>query len=731
MRRCTQWFTATATLIAPTWGIAQPRIGEAPDAIRAGDPAGPPGGGIAGVGYFENFESVFQYGYGCGQGGWTCASMAPPFPGGDFEIIDHADPSFGEFSLQDRAAGHSAGIQEFRSPIFALETGGIYADIIISDATSLFQFITVNATTGFFNTRVNFELDGSISVSQVAVPPPCTSGGYVASTGLWTPGMKMRVGVEVLAGSVLRVYKDGVQIFQGHDISQHCNPQNPNVGISQIRNFNANVGTTATFVIDNISSNPTHDPCGDPLPMCEADVFPPGGDGVVNIDDLIQGVINTWGQTQNPPGSGPRPLGDCAPGPDGDCEVDVDDILAIISGWGNCPPITGACCIQGVCSTQTQAICTGSPNFGTYHGNFVACSQVQCVTPPPGDSCVNAFTATSGSNNWNNINANTDGPAAPCAGSSGVRGDVWFKFTATCSGLNTIDTVGTAAPFTDTVLQVFATWDCNPLGPRLACNDDIDTTSGNRLSRASFYLCTGQQVLIHCASKGGTPLSNSGPAVLNISCSLFNNDFCEDAFTLVIGSPMTCTGSIQGSTLEDEPNCLPGDPQPPLGRGRWYRVIGDGTVLTASTCGSPLQFSWDGRLSVYCGASCADATCVVASTDYNCGPGGVPGTGTQETVTWCSRVGQSYWILVSTDVVPLPPEGGFQLLVTSGEACDDALSCPGRQLSVGPANDQVLAQRHVVDLLLRTIGPSNRQRWLRICGSSDGRRNSKVNVRRV
>jgi hypothetical protein len=61
---------------------------------------------------------------------------------------------------------------------------------------------------------------------------------------------------------------------------------------------------------------------------CPADVFPPGGDGVVNVDDLIAVILN-WG-----------PCSGCAPDfvpPGGNGQVDVDDLLGVIAAWGSCP----------------------------------------------------------------------------------------------------------------------------------------------------------------------------------------------------------------------------------------------------------------------------------------------------------------------------------------------------------------------------------------------------------
>jgi uncharacterized protein YjiK len=68
-----------------------------------------------------------------------------------------------------------------------------------------------------------------------------------------------------------------------------------------------------------------------PIPACPADVTPPGGDRVVNIDDLLA-VINTWGACANPRDcpADVAPVG-------GNDVVDIDDLLTIINSWGACP----------------------------------------------------------------------------------------------------------------------------------------------------------------------------------------------------------------------------------------------------------------------------------------------------------------------------------------------------------------------------------------------------------
>jgi hypothetical protein len=73
--------------------------------------------------------------------------------------------------------------------------------------------------------------------------------------------------------------------------------------------------------------------CECPGAPCPADIAPPGGDGQVNVDDLLA-VINAWGPCPDP--CPPSCSADIAP-PRGNCVVNVDDLLVVINAWGPCP----------------------------------------------------------------------------------------------------------------------------------------------------------------------------------------------------------------------------------------------------------------------------------------------------------------------------------------------------------------------------------------------------------
>lgn len=114
------------------------------------------------------------------------------------------------------------------------------------------------------------------------------------------------------------------------------------------QNINANAlrwGTTYNFRFDSnkppVSANATlglyrsgtpnsmlvtlQGPGGGEVSSCPANMA--GGDNQVNVTDLLT-VITSWGAT--------GPLGDCAP-PCGDGIVNVADLLGVITAWGPCP----------------------------------------------------------------------------------------------------------------------------------------------------------------------------------------------------------------------------------------------------------------------------------------------------------------------------------------------------------------------------------------------------------
>ncbi len=143
---------------------------------------------------------------------------------------------------------------------------------------------------------------------------------------------------------------------------------NPGGGFGMPGNMQTGVGNSAYRV------SGTSDPCDAPYDGCPEDV---DGDGSFTVDDLLA-IIGGFGDC----GDGTyRPDGDI----NGSCCVDVDDILQFLGVFGGDCLITGACCIDdGSCSEQSSSDCAAAG--GDYNGDNSACSDADC--PQPAACCV-------------------------------------------------------------------------------------------------------------------------------------------------------------------------------------------------------------------------------------------------------------------------------------------------------------------------------------------------------
>lgn len=111
---------------------------------------------------------------------------------------------------------------------------------------------------------------------------------------------------------------------------------------------------------------------------CPADIAPPGGNNVVNVDDLLA-VINDWGPC-------PFPCSACVADINSNCVVNVDDLLALINSWGVCP---GDCTSPFVCGGGLVNCAGGDPScycWSAFGGGSVCGTDTTCAGIVP---CVN------------------------------------------------------------------------------------------------------------------------------------------------------------------------------------------------------------------------------------------------------------------------------------------------------------------------------------------------------
>jgi len=129
------------------------------------------------------------------------------------------------------------------------------------------------------------------------------------------------------------------------------------------------------------------------------------------------------------------------------------------------------------------------------------------------DGCAQAMFIGTGATAFDNTLATTDGPThSGCGPMPAINGDLWYRYTATSTGVLTATTCGTLF---DTKLAVYGGADCSSLATQLiGCNDDAFTAGcGNRSSALSIPTVAGQSYLIRVGGFEGA----RGAGVLNLS----------------------------------------------------------------------------------------------------------------------------------------------------------------------------------------------------------------------
>lgn len=141
---------------------------------------------------------------------------------------------------------------------------------------------------------------------------------------------------------------------------------------------------------------------------------------------------------------------------------------------------------------------------------------------PGSDNCAGATAVSDGVHFFSTVGATADGPthtAAECQNAGGTFNNVWFAYTATCTGLATITTcedLGGSATY-DTKLALY-TGTCASL-TLVACNDDdVVNACGaapNYRSTINAEVTSGTTYLI---AVGGFSAADTGTGNLSISC---------------------------------------------------------------------------------------------------------------------------------------------------------------------------------------------------------------------
>ena len=155
---------------------------------------------------------------------------------------------------------------------------------------------------------------------------------------------------------------------------------------------------------------------------------------------------------------------------------------------------------------------------------------------PANDLCADAIPIFDGVTAYDTTGADTDGathPQCDTAGDGGVTvNDIWYHYTATCTGTATIATCNEDGgdAFYDSDLVIYSNTDCGDL-QFLGCNDDAAggcTASGTAFaSRLIVDVVEDQVYTIRVGGWAGA--EDEGPGDLSITCAACGNDICEDS----------------------------------------------------------------------------------------------------------------------------------------------------------------------------------------------------------
>ena len=180
---------------------------------------------------------------------------------------------------------------------------------------------------------------------------------------------------------------------------------------------------------------------------------------------------------------------------------------------------------------------------------------VVAVVIPPNDECLNALVVGTGATNFTSANATASDPALPvqCDGGFGtsMQSDVWFFFTATCTGEAKATTCGTTAFDSRIAVYNFA---C-PTGGSLAGCNNTDPECTNGAASVVFQTVAGGSYYIRVGSNAA-----GGAGTLTITCAEIapcpadlNEDGAVNAEDLsaVLGAWGTSGGDVSGDGITD------------------------------------------------------------------------------------------------------------------------------------------------------------------------------------
>ena len=140
----------------------------------------------------------------------------------------------------------------------------------------------------------------------------------------------------------------------------------------------------------------------------------------------------------------------------------------------------------------------------------------QAAVPPANNDCANATAVSDGNTPYTTVNATTDGPSEPNCGFGGaaqVNQDVWFTYTASCTGQAFAGVCGSSF---DTRMAVYSGAGCpGSPGTCIVCDDDFCGDLFNS-SQVDWACTAGSVYKIRIGAKAS---GVTGTGMLNVSCA--------------------------------------------------------------------------------------------------------------------------------------------------------------------------------------------------------------------
>jgi glucose/arabinose dehydrogenase len=155
-------------------------------------------------------------------------------------------------------------------------------------------------------------------------------------------------------------------------------------------------------------------------------------------------------------------------------------------------------------------------------GNGDGCDENCDIESGMNDDCADALIITDGDTPYDTTSANTDGsPHAPCQFDDQTYHDIWYDYTATCTGDLTVSTCNQANYDSD--LVIYTGCDCGTM-TFLDCNDDAGGCSGFS-SEMEVAVVGGQCYKVRI---GGYQSGDQGIGTLTIACDGVPVPVCGD-----------------------------------------------------------------------------------------------------------------------------------------------------------------------------------------------------------